>query len=60
MGALDSAVHAEMDRVSQELTHRVKELAERYEAPLPLLVSRVSELEKKVNAHLEKMGFSWN
>ena len=33
-------------------------LAERYETPLPQVTDRVSELETKVNAHLEKMGFS--
>jgi hypothetical protein len=35
LAALDSAIHGEMDRISQQLTRRVKELAERYEAPLP-------------------------
>jgi type I restriction enzyme M protein len=57
--ALDAAIHGEMDRVSQHLTRRVKELAERYETPLPEMVSCVAELEAKVNRHLEKMGFSW-
>lgn len=59
LGALGAVVHGEMDRVSQALTLRVKELAERYEAPLPKMVSRVAELEERVNKHLERMGFSW-
>jgi type I restriction enzyme M protein len=59
MAALDAAIHGEMDRVSQQLTQRVKELAERYETPLPQMVSCVAELEAKVNQHLEGMGFSW-
>jgi type I restriction enzyme M protein len=59
LDALDAAVHGEMDRVSQELTQRVKELAERYETPLPRMVSHVSELEARVNDHLQEMGFSW-
>ena len=59
LAALDAAIHGEMDRVSQQLTQRVKELAERYETPLPQMVDRVTELESKVNCHLEKMGFSW-
>ena len=59
LAALDAAIHGEMDRVSQQLTHRVKELAERYETPLPLMVSRVAEFEATVNRHLETMGFSW-
>ena len=57
--ALDTAIHGEMDRISQTLTQRIKELAERYETPLPQMVGLVSELEAKVNHHLERMGFSW-
>jgi type I restriction enzyme M protein len=57
--ALAVVIHGEMDRVSQQLTKRVKELAERYEAPLPLMVKSVADLEAKVNAHLQKMGFEW-
>jgi type I restriction enzyme M protein len=57
--ALDAAIHGEMDRVSQRLTQRVKELAERYETSLPRMTIRVAELESKVNQHLERMGFAW-
>jgi type I restriction enzyme M protein len=59
LATLDAAIHGEMDRVSQQLTQRVKELADRYEAPLPQMVFGVAELEAKVNRHLERMGFSW-
>jgi type I restriction enzyme M protein len=59
LAALDAAIHGEMDRVSQQLTQRVKELAERYQTPLPQVTSHVTELEAKVNHHLEKMGFAW-
>ena len=38
LAALDAAIHGEMDRISQALTQRVKELAERYETPLPQMV----------------------
>jgi type I restriction enzyme M protein len=58
LAALESRIHGDMDRISQELTRRVKELAERYEAPLPLLTDRVAELEAKVAGHLAKMGFA--
>ena len=58
LATLDVAVHGEMDRLSQQLTARVKELAERYEAPLPQLNERVVELEAQVSRHLEKMGFA--
>jgi len=59
LAALDAAIHGEMDRVSQALTRRVKELAERYETPLPALTQKVAELEERVNGHLERMGFAW-
>lgn len=57
LSSLDTAIHGEMDRISQSLTQRVKELAERYETPMPQMTDRVAELEEKVNQHLEKMGF---
>jgi len=59
LAALDRDIHGEMDRVSQALTQRVKELAERYETPMPEMVNRVADREAKVNRHLSKMGFSW-
>jgi type I restriction enzyme M protein len=59
MATLDAAIHGEMDRVSQQLTQRVKELAERYETPLPQMTNRMTKLEAKVNQHLERMGFAW-
>ncbi len=55
LAALDAAIHGEMDRISQTLTQRVKELAERYETPLPYMSRRVAELEAKVNGHLQTM-----
>ena len=55
--AISAAIHGEMDRISQTLTQRVKELAERYESPLPLLTESVAKLSAKVDAHLQKMGF---
>jgi len=57
---LESAVQNEMQRISQRLTQRIKELADRYETPLPIQLDEVKALEKKVNAHLAKMGFIWN
>ena len=60
LATIAEAIHGEMDRISQNLTRRVKELTERYETPLPEVTSRVAELEAKVNGHLKRMGFSWN
>ena len=59
LATLAADVQSELDRVSQMLTGRIRQLAERYETPLPQMVSRVTELEVKVNLHLERMGFSW-
>ena len=57
LARLDADIHGEMDRISQSLTQRVKELAERYETPLPQLSDRVANLEAKVGGHLVRMGF---
>ncbi len=56
---LESDLETEMQRISQRLTQRIKELTERYEFPMPSLIANVRLLEKKVNAHLKKMGFVW-
>ena len=60
LATISAAIHGEMDRISQALTQRVRELAERYETPLPLAASQVATLEQAVNAHLERMGFVIN
>lgn len=60
LAALSAAVKDEVERVSQALTRRVKELAERYNTPLPKLAANVADLEAKVAGHLAKMGFAWN
>ncbi|WP_175745303.1 type I restriction-modification system subunit M [Burkholderia ambifaria] len=59
LAMLDAAVHGEMDRLSQQLAARVKDLAERYEAPMPHLTACVAELEARVSLHLARMGFEW-
>jgi hypothetical protein len=51
-----AAVQGELDRVSQTLTGRIRQLAERYATPLPQLVDEVEALAAKVNGHLKKMG----
>lgn len=60
LGALDAAVRGELDRITQRLTLRVKELADRYEAPLPAMAKRVDDLQSLVDGHLARMGFAWN
>jgi len=58
MASIERSVKTEMERISQRLTQRIKELAERYETPLPTQTNEVKLLEEKVNKHLEMMGFS--
>jgi type I restriction enzyme M protein len=60
MTHLAAAIEDELDRVSQALTARVRELAERYATPLPALVTEVATLSAHVDAHLKKMGATWN
>jgi type I restriction enzyme M protein len=59
MGTLAAVVQSELNRVSQALTGRVKELAERYAVPMPIIVGKVDELTMKVDTHLKEMGFVW-
>lgn len=56
MARLHADVQSELDRVSQTLTGRVRELAERYATPLPQLIDHVAALSAKVDAHLAGMG----
>jgi type I restriction enzyme M protein len=55
---LQADVTSELDRVSQNLTGRIKLLTERYVVPLPQLVADVEALSAKVDAHLKRMGFT--
>jgi len=59
MASIEQDLKTELDRISQRLTHRVKELAQRYAEPLPKMASELEEIEMKVQGHLKKMGFSW-
>ena len=59
LASLDAAIHSEMDRIRDQLTQRLTELAERYETPLPRMLDRVAKQEANVKRHLETMGFAW-
>jgi type I restriction enzyme M protein len=58
MHSMEQRIRTEMDNISHRLTQRIKELAERYETPLPQLSNEVNDLTAKVDGHLKKMGFS--
>ena len=59
MARLSVAVQGELDRVSQTLTGRIRELAERYATPLMQLTDEVATLSARVEEHLKRMGASW-
>jgi len=56
LASIAAAVQAELDRVSQTLTGRIRQLAERYATPLPQLTGEVAALAARVDGHLRKMG----
>jgi type I restriction enzyme M protein len=53
---ITAAVQGELDHVSRTLTGRIRELAERYTAPLPKLTDEVAMLAARVEEHLKRMG----
>ncbi len=60
LATLAADVQTELNRISQSLTGRIKQLAERYTTPLPKLTKEVEVLSGKVDAHLKMMGFVWS
>jgi type I restriction enzyme M protein len=59
MHSMEQRIRTEMDNISHRLTQRIKELAERYEIPLPTLSSEVDGLTTKVEGHLKRMNYKW-
>ena len=57
--SIQAAITGEVQRLTQALAERVKELEERYTQPMPALESEVQEFSMKVNEHLSKMGVAW-
>ena len=53
------AIEDEVQRLTQQLAGRVKELDERYARPLPALKRDVEILSAKVEGHLRGMGLTW-
>jgi type I restriction enzyme M protein len=52
-----NSIYEELERVSHNLTGKIKELVERYETTLSNLINDVNGSTTKVDQHLEKMGF---
>jgi len=59
MARIASAIHGELARVSQTFTGRIRQLAERYDTPLPKLSEEVKILSALLDEHLKKMEASW-
>ena len=51
-----AAIESEVERITNQLAGRVRDLEERYAEPLPTIQREVEELAAKVAGHLEKMG----
>ena len=51
-----AAIESEVERITNQLAGRVRELEERYAEPLPAIEREVEALAAKVTGHLEQMG----
>ena len=51
-----AAIEAEVERITNKLAGRVRELEERYAEPLPSIEREVEALAAKVTGHLEQIG----
>jgi len=56
LAEIRTAIDGQVDRITNELAGRVRELEERYVEPLPTIERQVEELARRVARHLEKMG----
>ena len=56
---IQNTIEREVQRLTQQLAGRVKQLEERYAQPLPQLDREVRELNLKVEGHLKVMGLNW-
>ena len=59
LASISNSINEELEKISEKLAGRIKELTERYEIPLPELVNSVQSFSEKVDGNLKKMGFKW-
>ena len=59
LATVEAQIGEEIERMTQRLSNRARELDERYDRPLPKLEDAVAKLSTKVEEHLLKMGLSW-
>ncbi len=55
MARQSAIVQGELDRVSQTLNNRIRQLAERYDTPMPTLSAETDRLSSLVDRHLKNM-----
>jgi type I restriction enzyme M protein len=60
LATLQANIVTEIERVTQQMANRVKQLEERYSTPLPTLTQSVDNLSDKVVRHLKAMGLEWS
>ena len=60
LATLQANIVSEIERVTQQMANRVKQLEERYSTPLPTLSKSVDDLSDKVADHLKAMGLEWS
>lgn len=54
---IEENIHDEFDNIVLNLTSRIKELAKRYDEPMPHIEKEVEDYEQRVKNHLKVMGF---
>ena len=59
LSTLQAAIQTEVERVTQSMAERVKQLEERYAEPLPDLLEELETLSSSVDEYLKKMGVAW-
>lgn len=57
--SIEMQIIEEIERVTQNLSNRVKTLEQRYSKTLPFLTEDVSNYTDLVEGHLKRMGLSW-
>jgi len=60
MTTIEQEIKTEVERITQRLSQRIKELSERYESTLSGISGKVTAYETKVREHLAKMGFDFS
>lgn len=58
LATLQGQIEAEIERITQQLANRVKELDERYAEPMSAITQTVEQLSNKVGEHLKTMGLT--